>query len=115
MAARFRVVILEQEDARTFRYMLWADVPATRQVFYVTTANSAWKDAIEADNDALHAGQVVERVDKLVVVAGTTLAQARVLLEAVWQAYQDKITADNPWQRYGSTWDGSTWVAGGVA
>ena len=113
---RLRVIILEQEDPRTFRYALWADVPVARQPFYANpTATSAWENALAADLTALQSGQVVERVDKLGIPSGGTLAQARSILQANWQFYQDRITADNPWQRYGSTWDGTTWTVAGVS
>ena len=112
---RLRVIILEQDDTRTFRYVLWADVPTTRQSFYANAlATSAWKDATAGDILALQAGQVAERTGTLGVEAGTSLAQARAQLQATWQSFQDRVTAVNPWVRYGSVWDGTTWTAAGV-
>lgn len=113
--ARFRVIILEQEDTRIFRYALWADAPAARQSFFADASRtSVWKQANAADNLALQNGSVIERTDKLVMPAGSTIAQARQALQDVWQQFQNGVTNDNPWVRYGSTWDGTTWVAGGV-
>lgn len=113
---RLRVIILEREDARTFQYALWADVPAARQSFYANANKvSAWNGALPTDNTALQNGSVVERVDKFVVPSGTTLAVVQTLLQTQWQEFQDRITALNPWVRYGSTWDGAVWTAGGVA
>lgn len=114
--ARLRIIILDQDDARTFRYALWADVPAARQPFYARAgAVSAWSGATAADNAALAAGSVVERVDKMVVPTGTTIPQAQAQLQVNWQSFQALITATNLWARYGTTWDGTTWVAQGVA
>src|SRR3990170_1858033 len=109
---RLRIIILAQDDPRTYQYALWADVPASRQSFYVdASAKSAWKDALASDLAALQAGQVVERVDKLGMLEGSTLALARASLQASWQSFQDEITSKNPWLRYGTTWDGTTWTA----
>lgn len=112
---RLRIIILAQDDPRTFSYVLWADVPVTRQSFYTNAgAVSTWRDALPADNAALASGAVVERVDKMIVPPGTTLAQARAQLEINWQSFQDLITNRNPWARYGTIWDGTTWTAAGV-
>ena len=115
--ARLRIIVLDQQDARTFNYVFWADVPAARQPFYAKPVGtvSAWKEALVADNAALVDGSVVELVGTLGVPASTSLAQAQAILQATWQAFQDRITATNRWARYGTTWDGVTWTPGGVA
>lgn len=116
MAARLKVIVLEQSDARTFRYALWADVPLARQPFYAnTSASSVWKDATLSDITALRNGEVVERVDIFSVPEGTLIGSVRTHLRALWQAHQDRVTAEARWSRYGTTWDGTTWTAGGVA
>lgn len=118
-----RVIVLENkrnmqegvEAPRRFSVALWADVPVARQPFYVTTAVSAWSGASGPENADLQAGRVVERRTDVVLVPTATLADAQALLQALWQAYQDEITAANPWNRYGTFWDGATWTPGGVA
>ena len=111
-----RVIILEQLDTRTYRYALWADVPLARQTYYANpAASSEWKQATAADVAALASGAVVEHVDHFVVEAGTGLPAVRALLQTQWQGFQDRITSDNPWVRYGTFWDGATWTAGGVS
>ena len=115
---RLNVIVLDKPDRtdpNTFRYAMWADVPAARQVFFVTTAVSAWKDATAQDNTNIQSGAVVEKVTTVQVPAGATLAQIEAELQARWTAFQNDITSVNPWSRYGTTWNGTTWVAGGVA
>jgi len=113
---RLRVIVLDQVDARTFNFVMWSDVPPARQAFYVKAAGtvSAWKDALASDNSNLVSGLVSEEVRTLQVPAGTPLGQARTMMENLWTQFQDRVTNANPWARYGSTWDGTTWVVGGV-
>jgi len=112
-----RIIILDKlPEANRYRYALWADVPPARQAFYAAPERaSAWIGASAGDNAALAAGQVVERVDIISVAAGSTLAGIQAELQATWQKFQDEINNQNPWIRYGTTWDGSTWAVGGVA
>jgi hypothetical protein len=110
---RLRVIILERDlDTNGFRYVLWADVPTARQSFYAQPAGtkSTWKDALPADNDALVAGVVAERTSTQRVQGGTTITQIEGFLENRWSDFQAEVNASNPWQRFGSTWDGTTWT-----
>jgi hypothetical protein len=117
--ARFRIIVLDKVLAETnaFNVLLWADVPVARQRFYAndTIAASAWMDAIPADVDALKSGAVVEQVHKISRSQGGNMAQMQGDAQAAWQAFQDTINTTNLWNRYGSTWDGTTWVSDGVA
>ena len=121
MAARFRVIILDKgravEEQKIWRYVLWADVPSARQKFYAqpTGTKSAWVDAIQADNDQLVSGAVTEKVDTINGQTGWAMANYQTELQARWQVFQDDVTTNNPWNRYGSTWNGTTWTVGGVA
>ena len=121
-----RVIVLDRLlDAETHegqgmpqqvRYVLWADVPATRQAFYVIpTATSQWKDATAADVTALQTGVVVEREEILRIPKTATAAQIQSVLQARWQSYQDTITAHNPWTKYGTFLDqNGVWTVTGV-
>ena len=112
---RFRIIILERDD-RKIDYVMWADVPAARQPFYAAPGKmSAWKDALAIDNTALQMGQVVEEAGHEVMEPGYTAAQSRTKLINTWTEFQNRITALNKWDRYGTTWDGTTWTAAGVA
>jgi len=109
---RLRVIILERDsDSNTFRYVLWADVPAARQSFYAMPAGtvSAWSGALPADNAAIVNGSVTELVGTQRVPASSTLPQIEAFLETIWTSFQAQINNSNPWQRFGSTWDGTTW------
>src|SRR3990167_9715645 len=114
---RLRVIVLDQVDARSFQFVMWADVPVSRQVFYVRSAGtvSVWKDALAPDNANLVSGAVTEEVRTFQVPSGTPLGQARIAMENLWTQFQDRVTNQNPWARYGATLDGTTWIAGGVA
>jgi hypothetical protein len=111
-----RIIILEQQDAQTYRYAMWADVPAARQPFFANaSAKSAWSGALTADNTALQNGSVAEQVATFQVPAGEALATTLARLTSLWNNYQNGITNNNLWVRYGSFWDGTTWTNAGVA
>lgn len=118
MAARFRIIVMDRLPdfgSQSFRVAYWVDVPAARQSFYAKPgAVSAWANAQAADNAAIASGAVVEIVENFVKPNGT-LAQAQADLQANWQRHQDAVTNVNRYQRYGTTWDGTTWTAGGVS
>jgi hypothetical protein len=110
---RLRVIILERDaDTNGFRYAMWADVPVARQEFYTRPAGtvSVWNDALVADNAALVSGAVAERVSTQRVQGGSTITQIEGFLESRWNDFQAEVNSSNPWQRYGSTWDGTTWT-----
>lgn len=113
-----RIIILEKtsDTPLIFRYALWADVPAARQSFYASPgAVSAWKDASGAENTAIATGAVAEKIDTVQVTPGTGIAVIELQLQDSWTNYQNLITNTNPWVRYGSLWDGTTWTLTGVA
>ncbi len=121
-----RVIVLErqlkQEDQRGnqspqfWEYVLWADVPATRQTFYANpTATSAVRGIAAGDLTAIQNGSVVESRRILQVDKGTTIAQLQTTLELEWTQYQSFVSTFNPWNRYGTFWDGTSWTAGGAA
>jgi len=121
---RLNVIILDKPGAIEFpdvyHYVMWADVPSARQVFYKkdATFKSAWKDALPADNTALQNGVMDERAGTIQAPKGSGMAPIQAELQTRWTAYQAEINAtgaSNPWQRYGSTWDGTTWTLAGVA
>ena len=111
-----RIIILDNFEGTKYHVALWADVPATRQSFYASSGVvSAWTGAAAADNTAIASGAVAERVIQYDAGQAESLATIRVNLQATWTAYQAYVTAWNPWARFGTFWDGTTWTAGGVA
>ena len=121
MAITKRAIILERLGTAPlmFRYVLWADVPAARQPFYAAKQAamvSAWNGAAPADNTAIQNGSVTEYVDQATFPAGTSQAQAQVILQDIWTQFQAAVTASNPWFRYGSFMDTSNaWTLSGVS
>jgi len=110
--ARFRVIVLDQPDARSYRVALWADVPVAVQPLYADPAlTSAWKDATIADLTALRNGSVTETITSLSLDEDMGQAGVRTRLEAMWAEFQQHVTQRNPLRRYGTTWDGATWSA----
>lgn len=114
-----RAIILDKipGDRPQYRVVFWADVPAARQAFYADpTATSQWKDASASDIAALRSGAVAEHVEIVSADPPLSLAQAQTLVAAAWQTFQDMVTQNNPWLRYGTKYntDGS-WTAGGVS
>lgn len=121
MAITKRVIILEQIGTAplSYRYALWADVPAARQAMWAAKQagmTSAWINAAAGDNTALQNGSVTERVENTTMQPGDTLATAQARLQAIWAAFQAEINVYDPWLRYGSFMDTSNgWTAGGVS
>ena len=110
---RLNVIVLDQhlDDLNTYNVVLWADVPAARQARYANaSAKSAWSGATAADNTNLQTGVMVESQFSQRIPAGSTLPQIEAFLQTAWQNFQNRINSDNPWVRYGSTWDGTTWT-----
>jgi hypothetical protein len=117
MAARFKIIVLDspKNEQNAFNVAMWADVPAGREAFFANpNATSAWTGANAGDKAALVAGTVVERVTKISRSQGGTLAQMQADAITAQQVFQAEIST-NLWTRYGSTYDGTTWVAGGVS
>jgi len=107
---RLNIIILEK-DSDDFRFVMWADVPAARQTRYADPNKvSAWSGATTQDNSNLKSGAVVETVVTQRTPSGSSQAQIQNFLQDQWTAYQAQINSYNPWVRYGSTWDGTTWT-----
>jgi hypothetical protein len=110
-----KIIILEQPAANTFRYVLWADVPNSHQVFYANAGRkSVWAGASDTDNQAIGSGVVAEREDILQVPPGETQAVTLARLQKIWTKYQASITNEATWAKYGSFWDGTSWTAAGI-
>lgn len=94
-----------------FKYVFWADVPAARQPFYAdATKTSVVKDISAQELSDYRAGKFLEKSDLASYAAGTTAAAIRADLINKFNAYQTQVTAFNPFQFYGTTWDGTSWT-----
>jgi len=111
-----QIIVLEKQPAAqpVFRVAFWVPVPTARQRFYANAeATSAWADAQAADITALKNGSVVEKVETVSADPGTTIPAIQSRLIARWTALQAELAAETTWQRYGTTYDGTAWTAGG--
>lgn len=113
-----KIIILERvamPSDRAFRVAFWLDVPAARRSFYANAnATSAVVGATQAEVDALKAGSVVEVLEALNRPTGTTQAAMQSALQSRHTQLQQDLIDRNPYERYGTSWDGTTWTAGGV-
>ena len=118
MAARFKIIILERLSPSqvSVRFAMWADVPAARQAFYAdANKKSAWTGANASDLTALQNGSVLERVETLTMDSAATVPNIKASLQSRYTIFQDEVTnTDKAYQFYGTTWDGTTWVAAGA-
>jgi hypothetical protein len=114
-----QIIILEQpglpSDLR-YNVAFWLAVPATRQAYY---ADPAFKSAVVGitgpELTALQSGQVLERIEEVSYTKGTGMAAITADLERRYTELQGFLTAQNPFNRYGSFWDGTTWTQVTVA
>jgi len=109
-----KIIILEhlhQPSDNDYRYVFWLSVPVARQSFYANPlAVSAYPGATADELTAIRSGAIVEQVDVIPKLAGTTLGQLAASLVARFNEAQALLTAVNLYDRYGTYWDGSTWT-----
>lgn len=100
----------------SFRYAMWATVPTNHTVMYVkdSTYESVYVDATTTEVNSLRLGQVVETVETYNFSSAETVNQIKATLQAKFNEYQNKITTANTWQSYGTFYDGTSWVNGGL-
>lgn len=93
-----------------YRVAFWLDVPVERRPFYANPqAASVVKDITADEVGDLRAGKFVEVVENLTRPHGATEAEARAMLEMSYLRRQAELNALNPWDRYGTYWDGAEW------
>jgi hypothetical protein len=124
-----KIIILDRVGEPSdvaYRVAFWLTIPSTRWAFYAKPAGmnpdgtpslfkSQYKDATDAENQDLRDGKVMEVIETYYKPAGSTIAQIMTFLQGEYiekQAFFDSI---NPYNRYGSYWDGTSWIAGGVS
>lgn len=110
-----QIIILDSNEKGRMRAAFWLTVPASRQPFYANaSAASAYKDATTLENTAIQTGSIKEEIGTF-VVGGMTNAQIRTMLQTELATRQAAVNAWNPWVRFGTFFDGTTWTNGGVA
>ena len=120
-----QIIILENQipgrgstDPISYRYAFWLSVPASRQSFFANaSASSSVKDATAGELTAIQSGAIKELLGVFQSPPGTTIAQIEASLAAQFATAQTALNsaAQNPWDHYGTTWDGSTWTLVTVA
>jgi len=120
-----QIIILENQipgrgatDPISYRYAFWLSVPTARQPFVANaTAASNVKDATAGELSAIQSGAIKELVGVFSAAPGTTIGQLESYLAAQFAAAQSAFnsSSQNPWDHYGTTWDGTTWTLVTVA
>lgn len=123
MAITTRIVALEKADPekadaenRGFRVALWVVPPVQRQPYWklAAPAKSQYANATQEENDAIANGALVESVETITLPSSMTMAEFQAVAEQRWTTFNTQVQAYNPWRRYGTKWDGTTWTLGGV-
>lgn len=109
-----KVILLERQALgsidETYRVAFWLTVPEARREFYANpTASSAVKDATAEELAAIRSGAVVEQLDTLTKPQGRTEAEAEAMIAGSYARRQAELDARNPYDRYGTYWDGAAW------
>ena len=112
-----KIIILERLGTlNDCNYCFWLTVPATRQAFYANPdAMSSYKNASTQELQDIKDGKVKEVTGYKTYEASTTIAQVKADLISKYNDAQSEIDNYNPWIKYGSYWDGTSWTVGGVS
>lgn len=118
-----QVILLDRLDPSgpgpiTFRAAFWLVVPVARKPFNVSANfTSAVVDGSVTGPEltALRDGSVNEIVETFTEPPGTSLPNIKAHLVAEFTARQAELNANNPWQRYGTFYDGVSWTDKAVA
>lgn len=94
----------------TYRVAFWLEVPIERRTFYANPqAASVVKDISAEELGDLRAGRFVEMLADLTRPQGISEPEARAMLEMSYLRRQAELNERNPWDRYGTYWDGDSW------
>lgn len=111
-----QIIILERPDTSRYKVAFWLPVPAPRQAFYANAnKDSAFANISTQERADLRAGLFIEQIDEFNFEAAATLAQTKTFLVNEYNARLATAFASNQWNRYGTSFDGVAWTAGGVA
>lgn len=100
----------------TYRVAFWLEVPAERRPFYANPqAVSVVKDITADELGDMRAGRFIEVVETLTRPQGISEPEARAMLEMSYLRRQADVNEQNPWDRYGTHWDGGEWFDRTVA
>lgn len=113
-----QIILLERVDEpsdNNFRVAFWLTVPNTRWEFYANAnATSQYKHASAQELQDIVDGKVQEIVETVGFEAGTGLPAIKADLISKFTKHQNRINNINPWVRYGVSYNGTAWSAGGI-
>jgi hypothetical protein len=109
-----QIIILEQpglpSDLR-YHVAFWLSVPAQRQQFVANPdAKSRVMDITANELTALQDGSVVELIHEAIYPLNTPIGAIGTDLVARYNEAQAQVNANNPWNRYGTFYDGNSWT-----
>jgi hypothetical protein len=109
-----QIIILDQPGLPSdLRYYVafWLAVPTARQPFYANAALKSRVIGITAPElSALQNGQFIEHVEEASYPLGTGLPAIGADLVRRFDEQQSMLNAQNPWNRYGTFYDGTSWT-----
>jgi hypothetical protein len=112
-----KIIVLErvgEPSDDSYNFVLWATVPTGREPAYANAGKtSAYQDATPEELTALQDGTVVERTGTLAYPAGGS-GNFKQDLQKLFSEFQSEINKANPWVRYGTSYDGTTWTNAGT-
>ena len=110
-----QVIILEKLPNNSYKYCLWANVPAAQQNAYRDfSKKSSYIQATDTENLSIKSGQVAERIGITSFASNETMANIQTALQNLQILFQTEITNKTDWSDYGRFWDGTSWTAGGT-
>lgn len=109
MARQIVVLDREQTAALAFKVAYWPAVPAARQPHFADPDRvSQFRDATQAEIDALRSGAVAEIVETASFPSGTGTAAVKAALVTRFGQIQAAVNGANQWQWYGTAYDPAT-------
>ena len=108
-------------DPLVYRYVMWLSVPSARQLYFanpaaVSAVSKGPNPATAGELTAIQSGAILEQVETINVI-GMTLTQIEAALVTRFNAAQALLNSGsgNPFDHYGSFWDGSSWTVNVVS
>jgi hypothetical protein len=112
-----KIIVLERQGTvNDCNYIFWLDVPTERHKFYANAgATSQYKDADATELDNIRTGKIKEVSGYKTYEASTTIVKVKADLISMYNSQQNQVNDYNPWVKYGSYYDGSSWTVQGVS
>lgn len=107
------IVLKRTQKAPQIEYQVafWLDTPSGRQSLLANAFATSQVKTITAQELAdLRAGLFREQIAVVNIVPGSGLAVVQADMEAMHLQLQDAWTNDTSFDRYNSSWDGTTWT-----